>query len=214
MTDSKQPTRLDKATQWALETALDIDRGAATQDVDAARQRNPGASSDTLARDLIARARWKGAGVGALTGLPANPWVAAPAAVADVALLMRINVSLAARIALLYEPNFLDDQEPPYELLVPIFGGRFASEVLREGAIRGGMGLTRAAIRKYLTKGALEWIKRVALRYLGLKVTQRMIITKVLPVVGGAIGGAWNYGEVHVVGSRTIGYFSGKEVAG
>lgn len=60
----------------------------------------------------------------------------------------------------------------------------------------------------------LRAIKRLALKYLGLKIGQRWLITKVLPVVGGLIGGGWNFGEVHVVGKRTIRYFQDKPIEG
>lgn len=197
----------------ALEAALDIDRDAQKAYVAKLRADHPGDSDQVLAERVISRARWFSAGVGVATGLPSNPWVAAPAAVADVAATLRAEVVLAARVALLYEPGFLDDGEPPYELLVPIFGGRLAGELLREAAIRGGMGVTRAAIRKYLSKETLKQFKRLALKYFGLKVTQRGVITKTLPVVGGLIGGTWNFVEVAAVGRRVVDWFEGRCVA-
>ena len=45
------------------------------------------------------------------------------------------------------------------------------------------------------------------LKYFGLKVTQKGLITKTLPVVGVLIGGTWNYIEVGMVRNRTIKYF-------
>lgn len=37
------------------------------------------------------------------------------------------------------------------------------------------------------------------LKYFGIKVTQKGVVTKTLPIVGGLIGGGWNYIEVSVV---------------
>ena len=211
--DGKAPpdaNLIERATKWALDLSLHVDREQALGDVRSVRAKYPGASRAVHADQLIARARWKAAAVGIATGMPSNPWVAGGAAVTDVAFLLRIEVALAARIALLFDETFLDDAEPPYELLVPILGGRFAAEVAREVAIRGGMGVTRSLIRKYISKGVLDAIKRLALRYLGLKITQRMLITKVIPVVGGVIGGGWNFGEVGLVGHRVVHYFEDK----
>ena len=139
--------------------------------------------------------------------------MAIPAAITDAGLVLRTQIQLACRIALLFEPDFLNDGEPPYELLVPIMGKRAAAEMMRETAIRGGMGLTRAAIKKYLRKNVLKQFKRIMLKYFGLKVTQRGIITKTLPVVGGVIGGGWNLVEMRRVGQRVIDYFETGRVA-
>ena len=38
------------------------------------------------------------------------------------------------------------------------------------------------------------------------QLTQRAIITKTVPIIGGAIGGAWNYTEIRMVGKRAIAY--------
>ena len=147
-----------------------------------------------------------------ITGVPANPWVAVPSAVVDAGAMLRTEVKLAVSIALLYDPHFLDDEEPPYEVLIPIFGVRAGSEFLRELSVRGAMGVTRAAIRKHLSKQTLANFKRVMLKYFGLKVTQRSVMKGTLPVVGGAVGGTWNYREILTVGNRLKVYFEGTQL--
>ncbi|GMU03899.1 hypothetical protein [Corallococcus caeni] len=48
-------------------------------------------------------------------------------------------------------------------------------------------------IRRYISKGVLKALQRFALKYLGLKLTQRAIITKTVPLVGAGIGATWNH---------------------
>ncbi len=203
---------LQRNLEWVLSTALTVDVAKEQRFVNELRQKYPSASKRDLAERLIARPKWWATGFGVATGLPANPWVAVPAAVTDVAAVLRTEVILAVRIALLYEPEYLSDGETPYELLVPILGARMGSEFLREVAVRGGMGVSRAAVRKYLSKETLKHFKRAVLKYLGLKVTQRSVITKTLPVVGGVIGGTWNYFELKSVGQRVVAYFEQREL--
>jgi hypothetical protein len=196
----------------AIEVALIVDRDHERAFVRALKERYPGKDRHALTEKLTARARWWGAGAGFTTGLPANPWAALPAAVTDVAMTLRVEVLLAIRVGLLFDDKFLDDGEPPYEVLVPIFGGRAAGELVRESAMRGAMGGTRAAIKKFLTGNALKQFQRVMLKYFGLKVTQRGLITKTVPIVGGVIGAGWNFGEIHFVGRRVYRYFDGHHI--
>ena len=72
------------------------------------------------------------------------------------------------------------------------------------------MGVTRRSRRSGLSKETLTQFKRVMLKYFSMKVTQRAVITKTLPIIGGLIGGTWNYVELRVVGRRTYVYFAGK----
>ena len=191
----------------AFDFAMSVDSAAAKAEIEALREKFPRKSNRSLAKKLIRRARWWATGCGVGTGIPANPWIMVPAALVDVGAVFRIQVVTACRIALLYDPTFLDSDEPPSELLVPIFGVRLAGEVVKEAVGKGGMGLTRVAIRKYLSKEALKKVQRIALKYFGIKVTQRAVITKTLPIIGGLIGGGWNYGEFSLVMNRVIAYF-------
>jgi len=74
------------------------------------------------------------------------------------------------------------------------------------------MGGTRAAIKKFLAGNALKQFQKVMLKYFGLKVTQRGLITKTVPIIGGVIGAGWNFGEIHLVGRRVYRYFEGHQI--
>lgn len=196
-----------KALTKALEWVVEIDPPAIIASVKAEREKYPDVSNRKLAEKAFSSARWKATSTGFATGLPANPWTAVPAATLDVAVTLRTEVAAVARAAVIYDENFFDDDDAKWELLIPIFGLNVGSQALREFGIRGGMGVTRAAIKKYLSKETLKQFKKIMLKYFGIKVTQKGVITKTLPVVGGLIGGGWNYIEVGRVRKRAISYF-------
>ena len=56
--------------------------------------------------------------------------------------------------------------------------------------------MTHTVIREALRKGSLMQLKRIVFKYLALMVVQRAILTKALPIVGGAVGAVWNHTEV------------------
>lgn len=194
---------LTKALEWVVE----IDPPAIIASLKAEKTKHPNLSNRQLAEKAFSGARWKATSIGIATGLPANPWTAAPAATADVALMLRTEVAAVARAAIIYDERFFDDEDAKWELLIPVFGLNVGSQLARELGVRGGMGVSRAAIKKYLSKETLKLFKKIMLKYFGLKITQKGIITKTVPIVGGVIGGGWNYLEVSRVRKRTIAYF-------
>lgn len=198
----------------ALEWVVDVDVIEARAHADAARARRPEASPSELAEDVFSKAVWKATATGFVTGLPANPWAALPSGAADLAITLRIEVNAAAKVALLYDPSFFDDEDAKWELLVPVLGFSATSQFFREAAVRGGMGVTRQMIKTVLTKGTLVQFKRIMLKYFGLKVTQKALITKTLPIIGGIIGGGWNFFEVRALKGRVIAYFEGQSLGG
>ncbi len=196
----------------SLDLALAIDPDEVKAYVATLSERYPSKNRRELAEHMIQRARWWGAGFGFATGVPSNPWVAAPAAIADIGTVLRTEILLACRIGLLFDPHLLDGPEPPYELLVPIMGGRAASEALGRLVAVSGMGLTRQTIIKVLERSGVKRFKRAMLKYFGIRVTQRGVISKTIPIVGGLIGGVWNYTELRFVGDRICKYFEGHEL--
>ena len=203
-----EETALMSAISWAL----DVDAPSVSASVAALRAKHPTEDHEALAWRIFKKAGWQATAAGVATGMPTNPWVAFPAAVADVALVLRMEVAAAARVAVLYDPTFLDDDDAVYELLVPVFGLNFASQAAREMGVRGGMGVTRNLVKTYLSKGTLKQFQKIMLKYFGLKVTQKAVLTKTLPVIGGMIGGAWNWVEVRALGHRCVNYFSGQSL--
>ena len=85
-------------------------------------------------------------------------------------------------------------------------GAAKAGELLRAASVRVSGNLTRTLIKANLKGAALKQFKKLVLKYLGLKITQRALITKTIPIVGGVIGGAWNIGQTRAIGYRVIDY--------
>jgi hypothetical protein len=200
----------NKALMKVLEWVIDIDLAVIVASVAAERNQHPELTNQQLAGNAFSHARWKATYTGLVTGLSANPWVALPAATTDVAVTLKTEVYAAARTAIIYDASFFDDEDAKWELLIPVLGLNVGSQFARELGITGGMGITRAAIRQYLSKETLKAFQKLMLKYFGLKVTQKGMITKTLPIIGSLIGGGWNYLEVSNIKSRTIGYFENK----
>jgi hypothetical protein len=200
---------LSKVLSWVV----GIDSGAAIEHVERLRSQSPGASNEALAARVFGAARWKATGVGMLTGLPSNPFVMLPSAVADLAGVLRIETEAVARVALIYDAAFFERPDAAWELLVPVFGVDTLSQFFREVGVVGTMGVTRQLVRQYLSKGTLKAFQKITLKYFGRKVTQKAILSKSLPVVGAVIGGGWNFGEVTFLRNRTIAYFENRPLS-
>jgi hypothetical protein len=206
----KEPA--DNLIMRSMELAFAIEPDEVKAYVALLTERHPQKTRRELAEQMIRRARWWGAGFGFTTGIPSNPWVAAPAAITDMSAVLRTEILLACRIGLLYDPHLLDGPDPPYELLVPIIGGRAASEALGRLVTIGGMHITRKTIIKVLQHNGAKLFMKSMVKYFGVRVTRRGILTKTIPIVGGLIGGTWNYAELRFIGDRICRYFEGQEL--
>ena len=153
----------NKALKKVLEWVVDIDPPAIVASVKTEKEKRPDTGNRKLVEKAFSLAAWKATSSGIITGLPANPWTAVPAATADVAVTLKAEVSAVARAAVIYDENFFDDEEAKWELLIPVFGLNAGSQLLRELGIKGGMNVTRAVIEKYLTKETLKQFKKIML---------------------------------------------------
>jgi hypothetical protein len=195
-----------------LDWIIDLEPAMIRHDAAGLQLRYPGVGNAILAQHIFAETRWKATASGALTGLPSNLAVAAPAALIDVAALLRLEARAAARVACLYDPDFFEDGEAKWEVLIPVFGLNVISQLARQAGMRAGMAVSRQALRKLLSKGGFQALKRILLQHFGARVSQRALITKTVPLVGALIGGAWNYGEVTLLRARCVRYFAEEDL--
>jgi len=200
--------RLAEVLEWATR----IDPQATKAAVEALRARRPKASPRQLAEAVVRRTRLKTLAVGVGTGLPANPWISVGSGVLDAGLVLRIHASMIAQLGEILAPGFADDPDGQTEMLVLLFGAESVSQAVRGSAVLGGMGLTRQAVKRVLKGTRLRAFRNWALKYFGKTVGQKVVVTKVLPVVGAAVGGGWNFAETGLIGKRAIGYFENEAI--
>jgi hypothetical protein len=176
-----------------------------------ARLDDPNTDALAAARRVVKSARAWGAAAGATTGLAASPLTMLPAAVADMAAMLRIEGRLAGTVAALLDPDSLNDPVAFRRDIIRVIFPGAVSQALRKVGVRVGEQATKSLIAKYASKALMKEIGEQAAKRLGVRITEKMIATKAVPLVGAGIGGAWNWLEVQAIGNRAIGYHAGIE---
>jgi hypothetical protein len=177
------------------------------------RESYPGLSEEQLAHKAISQAKVLTAATGGVAGAVTNPFAMAPLALTEMGIILNREAKLAGVVAALLDPSVLKDEDAFAADILGILFPHAVSQALREVAVIAGKATTRTLIRKYISKDVLKAVVRFAAKYLGVKLTQRAIITKSLPLVGAAIGAGWNWVEVNRLGERAIRYYRGEDIA-
>lgn len=204
---------LHGALERALASALAVDAAGVRADAAALREAHPGEDRAQLGRRVFERQGWRAAAVGAATGLPASLATALPAALFDATAVLRCEVQAAATVATLYDPDYLHRNPAPYELLVPIFGADLVSQTLRRMGLAATQRLTHRMVASMAQREGTGALRRALVKVFG-KGLARRAVTKAVPLVAVAVGGAWNYAELRLVGGRVIAYFEDEYATG
>ena len=198
---------LENVLDWVVPDQAECRNAAA-----ALVARHPDLSREALARHAISSAQTWAAGAGAATGAAANPLIALPAALADMAAVLRIEGTMAGTVAALIDPASLDNPAAfQADILTVVFPGA-VSQALRQLGVRWGRRLTKQLIRRYLTEGLVKSVTRFSSRYLFVHLTEKAIVSKTVPLVGAGIGAGWNWLEVKAVGTRALHYYQNKGI--
>ena len=193
---------LDNVLEWVVPDREQCRKAAA--DISA---QNPGQSPEQLARRAVGSAQTWAAAAGGATGAAANPLIMVPAALADMAAVLRIEGVMAGTVAALLDPASLDDpQKFQADVVTVIFPGA-VSQALRQIGVRWGQHITQELIRRYFTEGLMKSVTALASRYMFVHVTEKALVSKTVPLVGAGIGAGWNYLELKAVGNRAIRYY-------
>lgn len=190
--------------------AIDVDVPACAAAVEALRREHPDDSPRELALRVFSRQALRAATVGAVTGIPGSLPLAMPAAALDVGAVLHMEMTAAAKVALIYDADYFHDHTSKWQLLGPVVGATLASQLMREIGLKGAREVTRKTAQRVLQQRSLRVVRRMAFKILGRRVTVRAVVTKSVPVVGVLIGAGWNFAELHIVGRRVISHFEGR----
>ncbi len=166
----------------------------------------PELSDDQLVERAITTSKRWAAAYGVGSGIATNPLAMLPAAAMDMGLTMRAEAHLVGVVGALKDPRSLDDIAGFHGDVLAVMFPNAVSQALREVGVQAGKATTRTLIRKYLSGNVLKAVIAFAAKYLGVKLTQRAIISKSVPFVGAAIGATWNWVEVERCGRRAVKY--------
>jgi len=166
----------------------------------------PELSDDQLVERAITTSKRWAAAYGVGSGIATNPLAMLPAAAMDMGLTMRAEAHLVGVVGALKDPRSLDDIAGFHGDVLAVMFPNAVSQALREVGVQAGKATTQTLIRKYLSGNVLKAVIAFAAKYLGVKLTQRAIISKSVPFVGAAIGATWNWVEVERCGRRAVKY--------
>jgi len=195
---------LESLLQWVIPDPEEC-RQAAME----ARLVDPNYTAVEAARAAVKSARKWGAAAGATTGLAASPITMLPAAVADMMAMLRIEGRMAGTVAALLDPESLNDPAAFRRDIIRVIFPGAVSQALRKVGVRAGEHATKQIIAKYASRALMKEMGEQAAKRLGVRLTQKAVATKAVPLVGAGIGGAWNWLEIQAIGKRAIEYHGG-----
>ncbi len=210
-----------RAERWFRETVSDAmpNERAIEKWVTRARRKHPRMLDEDLARVAVDSIKWKVWLVAVLAGLFSNPLFCVLLAWVETKAVIKWQVETTAKVAAILDPtslveraefeaDVLDVMMP--RALDPELEGA-AKAMIRSAAGDAGTHIAkhgaRIAIRQVVAKDTLKLIKRFAIRYLGVKVTQRAILSKAVPIVGILVGVILNHRAIEETGRSAIGHY-------
>jgi len=164
---------------------------SSTECADKARQLResyPKLAPDELANKAVKQAKTLLAAAGAGAGVVGNPLAMVPLAAAEMTLVLSREAKLAGVVAALLEPDVLKDQDAFAADVIAILFPGAVSHALSQFTVRAGQRTTKVLVRKYISKDVLKRIIKFAAKYVGLKLSQRAIITKAVMKGAGCNG--------------------------
>lgn len=189
-----------------IDWTIDRDTTVIKKYVDNMRERYPNLGKDDLAKKIISRRALKSGMVGALTsagGLPSLPF----SVPASVVITWRIQVFTIMAIAHVY--GHLDKTENIRTDIYMILAGDAAKEALKRMGVQVSKDVTHHSVRALLSKGALTRINRLLGKRV-LSATGKKSLVRLIPLVGAAVGFAFDWSAAHAFGKYAVQYYSEK----
>ncbi len=176
------------------------------------RLANPNMTAEQHARQAVKDARKWAASVGAATGAVASPLTMFPAAIADAAAMLKLEGKLAGTVAALLDAESLNDPDAfRRDIIFNVFPGA-VSQLIRRMGVRASEEAMKNFLRRTLTREASKEMVERSAKMLGIRLTEKALATKAVPLVGAGIGAAWNWVEIQTVGNRAVNYHLGLEM--
>jgi hypothetical protein len=173
----------------------EIDHDEIIREVELLRTEHPAETREEIAARLARKAALKTATIGATAGVVGGP-LALLAMAPDIFTLVREQSRLTLSIAFLY------GQKPDLD--------ERSREVLAVLAVATGTTVARSGARTIITKGLESKLaERIFRRIAGEFVIKRL--PRIIPVIGGIVGGTVNVLAIAAVERAAIDYYSGLE---
>ncbi len=150
----------------------------------------------------------KAGGIGAICGL--GGFLALPITMpSDMYLTFRIQARMVLAIAYIYGWDVHDDDFATDILLV--MGGNAGIDTLKKVGIKVGHEYTKKVAEKLITKEVMKKVNKIVSKKIITKAGEKSLVsfTKLVPLVGAPIGGAFNYFGTLVVGRTALKFYQG-----
>jgi hypothetical protein len=194
--------KLARAVEWALA----VPEQSCRTRVDRRRVEQAPAAAKAIAERMVKACAWKAGVEGFVTSFGSNVLIALPAALGDLLTMLHFYARLTAEIGYLADPHYFEDPAWRIDAYATVLGPQVFSRIAREVGVPVSRHLTTVGARRLLTQEVIMGVQRWMPRWLGRRITQHGLATKVVPIVGGLVGGVWNYVEMRKVGRRIIRY--------
>jgi hypothetical protein len=195
-------SRLTRAVEWALS----VPEESCRRRVDRRRAEASTVKARAIAERMVKACAWKAGMEGFVTSFGSNVLIALPAALGDLLTMLHFYARLTAEIGYLANANYFADPAWRIDAYATVFGPKVFSHLAREVGVPISKHLVTVGARRIMTDEMIMGLQRWVPRWLAKRITERGLVTKTVPIVGGLVGGLWNYVEMRRIGRRIIKY--------
>lgn len=196
---------IDKVVRAVVRRTVKVDPKECRKIVAEARRDN-GGHDGPAATAVVEHYARKAALQGLLTGVGSMPPFGLAMAFVDTRGMAQMRAAMAASVATTRNPAFFDEsgwQDEVLRVLTAAGDELDADEAAAEVAKRAG----RVFARGFVSKQGRKLGQRVMTRWLAKRTAERFVISKLVPLAGGAVGAAWNYVELRRDGARVLRHY-------
>ncbi|MCB9475325.1 MAG: EcsC family protein [Deltaproteobacteria bacterium] len=203
----------DRELGWVSKGIMNYLRGTIRQDapmviahVESIRLRYPELTADELAKKVIGKAALRTGLYGGFTGAFGAAGLAALPS--EIYYTIRLQSRMAMTVAYVYGYD-ISGEEIADDTLLILLGGS-VQEVVRAAGIAVAKDVTKRSVQKHITRDVMKRVGKVVSRKLLTKAGEKSATSfmKLVPLVGGPVGFAVNYGSTRMMGLAAIRFYS------